>query len=45
MADGLKTVAFFLIAAGLFMMSFVIYDVMGKHDRYPKSLVTNMDCT
>jgi len=26
--------AFFLIAAGLFAMSYVIYDVMGKHGRY-----------
>ena len=32
--DALKTAALFLIAAGLFVMSFVIYDVMGKHGRY-----------
>jgi hypothetical protein len=32
--DALKTAALFLIAAGLFGMSYVIYDVMGKHDRY-----------
>jgi heme/copper-type cytochrome/quinol oxidase subunit 2 len=32
--DALKTAALFLIAAGLFVMSFVIYDVMNKHDRY-----------
>jgi hypothetical protein len=32
--DALKTAALFLIAAGLFMMSFVIHDVMGKHSRY-----------
>jgi hypothetical protein len=32
--DSLKTAALFLIAAGLFVMSFVIYDVMGKHGRY-----------
>jgi len=32
--DALKTPAFFLIAAGLFAMSYVIYDVMGKHGRY-----------
>jgi hypothetical protein len=30
----LKTAALFLIAAGLFAMSYVIYDVMGKHGRY-----------
>jgi hypothetical protein len=34
MADGLKTAALFLIAAGLFVMSYVLYDVMGKHSRY-----------
>jgi hypothetical protein len=34
MADGLKTAALFMIAAGLFVMFFVIYDVMGNHDRY-----------
>jgi len=34
MGEHLKTAALFLIAAGLFMMSFVIYDVMGKHSRY-----------
>jgi hypothetical protein len=32
--DALKTTALFLIAAGLFTMSYVIYDVMGKHGRY-----------
>ena len=32
--NALKTAALFLIAAGLFMMSFVIHDVMGKHSRY-----------
>jgi hypothetical protein len=32
--DALKTTALFLIAAGLFVMSYVIYDVMGKHGRY-----------
>ena len=32
--DALKTPAFFLIAAGLFAMSYVIYDVIGKHGRY-----------
>lgn len=32
--DALKTTALFLIAAGLFTMSYVIYDVMGKHSRY-----------
>jgi hypothetical protein len=32
--DALKTAALFLIAAGLFAMSYVIYDVMGKHGRY-----------
>ena len=32
--DSLKTAALFLIAAGLFVMSYVIYDVMGKHGRY-----------
>ena len=34
MGEHLKTAALFLIAAGLFVMSFVIYDVMGKHGRY-----------
>ena len=34
MGEHLKTAALFLIAAGLFMMSFVIHDVMGKHSRY-----------
>jgi len=32
--DALKTAALFLIAAGLFAMSYVIHDVMGKHGRY-----------
>lgn len=32
--DALKAAALFLIAAGLFAMSYVIYDVMGKHGRY-----------
>lgn len=32
--DDLKAVALFLIAAGLFVMSYVVYDVMGKHSRY-----------
>jgi hypothetical protein len=32
--DALKAAALFLIAAGLFVMSYVIYDVMGKHGRY-----------
>jgi hypothetical protein len=32
--DALKTAALFLIAAGLFLMSFVIQDVMAKHGRY-----------
>jgi len=32
--DALKTAALFLIAAGLFAMSYVIYDVMGEHGRY-----------
>jgi len=32
--DSLKTAALFLIAAGLFVMSYVLYDVMGKHGRY-----------
>ena len=32
--DAFKTTALFLIAAGLFAMSYVIYDVMGKHGRY-----------
>ncbi len=34
MADAMKAVALFLIAAGLFVMAFVIHDVMGKHSRY-----------
>lgn len=29
-----RTAALILIAAGLFTMSYVIYDVMGKHGRY-----------
>lgn len=32
--DALKTVALFLIAAGLFVMSYVLHDVMGRHGRY-----------
>ncbi len=32
--EGLKTLAFFLIAAALFTLSWVLYDVMGKHARY-----------
>jgi hypothetical protein len=32
--EAFKTLALFMIAAGLFAMSYVIYDVMGKHDRY-----------
>jgi hypothetical protein len=32
--DVLRTAALFLIAAGLFAMSYVIHDVMGKHGRY-----------
>jgi hypothetical protein len=32
--DALKTAALFLIAAGLFSMSYVIYNVMEKHSRY-----------
>jgi len=32
--DALKTAALFLIAAGLFVMSYVIYDVMSRHGRY-----------
>jgi len=32
--EALKTAALFLIAAGLFVMSYVLYDVMGKHGRY-----------
>jgi hypothetical protein len=32
--DVLKTAALFLIAAGLFAMSYVLYDVMGKLGRY-----------
>ena len=34
MGEHLKTAALFLIAAGLFVMSYVLYDVMGKHGRY-----------
>jgi hypothetical protein len=34
MGEHLKTTALFLIAAGLFVMSYVLYDVMGKHGRY-----------
>jgi hypothetical protein len=34
MADAMKTVALFLIAAGLFATAFVIHDAMGKHGRY-----------
>ena len=34
MGEHLKTAALFLIAAGLFVMSYVLYDVMGKHSRY-----------
>ena len=34
MVEHLKTAALFLIAAGLFVMSYVLYDVMGKHSRY-----------
>ena len=34
MGEHLKTAALFLISAGLFVMSYVIYDVMGKHSRY-----------
>jgi len=34
MGEHLKTAALFLIAAGLFVMSYVFYDVMGKHGRY-----------
>lgn len=32
--DALKTAALFLIAAGLFVMSYAIYDVMSRHGRY-----------
>jgi hypothetical protein len=32
--DALRTAALFLIAAGLFVMSYVIHDAMGKHGRY-----------
>ncbi len=32
--DALRTTALFLIAAGLFAMSYVIYDVMDRHGRY-----------
>jgi hypothetical protein len=34
MGEHLKTAALFLIATGLFVMSYVLYDVMGKHGRY-----------
>jgi len=34
MGEHLKTAALFLIAAGLFVMSYVLYDAMGKHNRY-----------
>jgi len=34
MGEHLKIAALFLIAAGLFVMSYVLYDVMGKHGRY-----------
>ena len=34
MGEHLKTAALFLIATGLFVMSYVVYDVMGKHSRY-----------
>ena len=34
MGEHLETGALFLIAAGLFVMSYVLYDVMGKHSRY-----------
>jgi hypothetical protein len=33
-AEPLKTAALFLIAAGLFALSYVIHDVMGRHGRY-----------
>jgi hypothetical protein len=33
-SDALKTVALFLIAAGLFVMSYVFYDALGKLGRY-----------
>ncbi len=32
--ESLKTIALFLIAAALFTLSWVVYDVMGKHSRY-----------
>lgn len=32
--EGLKTVALLLVAVALFVMSYVIYDVMGKHSRF-----------
>ena len=32
--DVLRTAALFLIATGLFAMSYVIHDVMGQHGRY-----------
>jgi hypothetical protein len=32
--EGLKAMALFLVAAGLFAMSYVIYDVMGRQGRY-----------
>ena len=34
MADTMKAFALFLIAAGLFVMAFVIHDGMAKHARY-----------
>lgn len=34
LSDVLRTAALFLIAAGLFAMSYVIHDVMGQHGRY-----------
>jgi hypothetical protein len=34
MGNALRTAALFMIAAGLFVMSYVLYDVMGKHSRY-----------
>lgn len=32
--DVLRTAALFLVAAGLFAMSYVIHDAMAKHGRY-----------
>jgi hypothetical protein len=34
MGNALRTAALFMIAAGLFVMSYVIHDVLGKHSRY-----------